>query len=109
LSSRFAARRSQPHLRVACAAVLEVVAFRHGETTLNAAGCLTGQLDPPLTARGREQARGLAVLLSGTFDRRLHSGLRRAEETLALAGYGEGAEAEPRFRERSFGVLEGRP
>lgn len=89
--------------------MLEVIAFRHGETTLNADGRLTGQLDPPLTARGREQARALAEVVEGPFDRRIHSGLRRARETLALAGHGDGAEIEPRFMERSFGALEGRP
>lgn len=89
--------------------MLEVVAFRHGETTLNAAGRLTGQLDPPLTAEGRRQAEALAGLVAGPFDRRVHSGLARAAETLALAGHGAGAAAEPRLMERSFGALEGEP
>ena len=40
--------------------MLEVTAVRHGETTFDAAGLLTGRGDPPLNARGREQARALA-------------------------------------------------
>lgn len=91
-------------------AVLHVVAFRHGETTLNAEGRLTGQLDPPLTARGREQARALAeVVGGGGFDRVVHSGLARAEETLRLAGWGGDVLVDERWRERSFGALEGEP
>jgi broad specificity phosphatase PhoE len=94
-------------------AMLELVAIRHGETTLNAAGRLTGQLDPPLTARGRAQAAALAPLVAGTFDRRLHSGAQRAADTLRIAcdaaGLGDVALiGDPCWRERSFGTLEGR-
>jgi broad specificity phosphatase PhoE len=92
--------------------LLRVVAFRHGETTLNASGRLTGQLDPELTERGREQARALADVVRGPFDHRIHSGLRRAAETLRIAtgdGDAAAAESDPRWRERSFGALEGEP
>jgi len=95
--------------------LVTLVAIRHGETTLNAAGRLTGQLDPPLTARGREQAVALAPVVAGAFDRRVHSGARRAEETLRIAceaaGLGPSVAlvADPRWRERSFGALEGEP
>jgi broad specificity phosphatase PhoE len=93
--------------------VLELVAIRHGETTLNAAGRLTGQLDPPLTARGREQAVALAPVVAGAFDLRLHSGARRAADTLRIAcdaaGLGDVALiGDPCWRERSLGTLEGR-
>jgi broad specificity phosphatase PhoE len=92
--------------------MLELVAIRHGETTLNAAGRLTGQLDPPLTARGREQAVALAPVVAGDFDLRLHSGTQRAADTLQIACDAAGLQgvelvADPRWRERSFGVLEG--
>ena len=91
---------------------VRLVAVRHGETTLNAAGRLTGQLDPPLTARGREQARALAPLVAGAFDVVTHSGSRRTTETLALARPGldrdgAGIEVDARWRERSFGAVEG--
>ena len=65
--------------------MLQLVAIRHGETTLNAAGRLTGQLDPPLTARGRAQAAALAPLVAGGFDLRLHSATQRAADTLRIA------------------------
>lgn len=94
--------------------MLELVAIRHGETTLNAAGRLTGQLDPPLTARGREQATALAPTVAGDFDLRVHSGTQRAADTLRIACDAAGLHgvelvADPRWRERSFGALEGEP
>jgi broad specificity phosphatase PhoE len=94
--------------------MLELVAIRHGETTLNAARRLTGQLDPPLTARGREQAAALAPVVAGAFDLRLHSATRRAADTLRIAGdvaglHGVELVGDRRWRERSFGVLEGEP
>jgi broad specificity phosphatase PhoE len=91
--------------------MVELVAVRHGETTLNAAGRLTGQLDPPLTARGREQAVALGPVLAGagTFDVVVHSGTVRTAQTLAAAGVPEPWRVDARFLERSFGALEGEP
>ena len=93
---------------------LTLVAIRHGETTLNAAGRLTGQLDPPLTPRGREQAAALAPTVRDGFDLRLHSGATRAADTLKIACDAAGLHdalliADPRWLERSFGTLAGRP
>jgi broad specificity phosphatase PhoE len=95
-------------------ALVHLVAIRHAETTLNAAGRLSGRLDPPLTARGREQAAGLAPVVAGDFDLRLHSGALRAAQTLRIACDAAGQEGveligDPRWLERSFGVLEGEP
>lgn len=90
--------------------MVELVAVRHGETELNAAGLLTGQLDPPLTARGREQGAALAAQLGGRFDVVVHSGARRTAQTLAAAGFDPAtARIDERFLERSFGALEGQP
>jgi broad specificity phosphatase PhoE len=92
--------------------MVELLAVRHGETTLNAAGRLTGQLDPPLTARGRAQAAALAPLLGaagGGFDVVVHSGTLRTAETLAAAGVPEPWRVDARLRERAFGALEGEP
>lgn len=88
----------------------ELVAVRHGETTLNAAGRLTGQLDPPLTAHGRAQAAALAPLLAERrFDAVVHSGTLRTAQTLAAAGVPEPWQVDARFLERAFGALEGEP
>src|SRR5712692_84938 len=38
---------------------------RHGESTWNAARRIQGQLDPPLSERGAEQARELAARMRG--------------------------------------------
>jgi probable phosphoglycerate mutase len=94
--------------------MLELTAVRHGETTFNAAGLLTGRRDPPLTARGREQARALASLVRADWDVVAHSGARRARDTLALACAGAGASLpapriDQRWLERGFGTLEGGP
>jgi broad specificity phosphatase PhoE len=90
--------------------MVQLLAVRHGETTLNAAGRLTGQLDPPLTARGREQGAGLAPLLAaGGFDAVVHSGTLRTAQTLAAAGVPGPWRVDARFLERSFGALEGEP
>lgn len=88
----------------------ELTAIRHGETTLNAAGRLTGQLDPPLTARGRAQAAALAPLLAQQrFDVVVHSGTLRTAQTLTAAGVPEPWRVDARFLERAFGALEGEP
>lgn len=90
--------------------MVELVAVRHGETVLNAGGLLTGQLDPPLTEKGWEQGRALAGRLDGSFDVVVHSGTVRTAQTLAAAGFDPAAACvDPRFRERSFGTLEGEP
>lgn len=41
----------------------EVYLLRHGESTANAQGLFTGVLNPPLTERGRIEARGAGLLL----------------------------------------------
>ena len=92
-----------------------VTAIRHGQSTLNAAGLFTGQLDPPLTPWGRRQAGTLRQSLADShWDRCLHSGARRARDTLQIALRTEaGPAAEPRtdtrLRERFYGSLEGTP
>lgn len=67
----------------------EVFLLRHGETEWNAAGRFQGQLDSPLTQRGRDQAaeagRTLAAELAGRSIPPLHvSPLGRAQETAAI-------------------------
>ena len=62
---------------------------RHGESTWNAEHLLQGQLDPPLSQTGREQARGLAEMVGGLAlppERVVCSDLGRARETAELIG-----------------------
>jgi probable phosphoglycerate mutase len=83
---------------------------RHGESTWNAEERLQGQLDPPLSERGREQARALggALDLSGfPPERVLCSDLARARETAELLGVRPGR-YEPRWREIDIGAWGGR-
>src|ERR671932_2860103 len=66
-----------------------LVIVRHGESTWNAEERLQGQLDPPLSERGREQALALraAADLSGfPPERTICSDLSRARETAELLG-----------------------
>jgi broad specificity phosphatase PhoE len=84
---------------------------RHGESTWNAEERLQGQLDPPLSGLGREQAAALgrAVDLTGfPSERILCSDLARARETAELLGVRPGR-FEPRWREIDIGAWGGRP
>jgi glucosyl-3-phosphoglycerate phosphatase len=73
-----------------------LILVRHGESTWNAEERLQGQLDPPLSERGREQSRGLARVVNGVPDERVVcSDLGRARETADLMGLRPG-----RFDER---------
>jgi len=86
---------------------LELWLVRHGQTTANVAGLLSGWLDVPLTEQGRTQARLAAQRLAGRrFDGVWSSDLERAVATARLA-WGEPV-ADRRLREIHFGELEGR-
>jgi broad specificity phosphatase PhoE len=83
---------------------------RHGESTWNAEHRLQGQLDPPLSELGREQARALAaaVDLSGfPPERTICSDLTRARETAELLGL-RPSRYEERWREIDIGEWGGR-
>lgn len=84
---------------------------RHGETDHNATGRTMGQLDIPLNARGREQARQTADFLKRyPIKRIISSDLGRAVATAQplAAILGLTVEPEARLRELSFGILEGK-
>lgn len=90
--------------------------LRHGETEWNAARRFQGQLDSPLTRRGRDQAaevgRTLAASLAGRSILPLHvSPLGRARETAAivacqLSGL-HPCQVEPRLQEVTTGTWDG--
>jgi broad specificity phosphatase PhoE len=61
--------------------------IRHGESAWNAAGRWQGRGDPPLSQRGRDQARRLAAELAGAgIEVIVASDLVRAAETAAILG-----------------------
>lgn len=82
---------------------------RHGESVWNADGRWQGQADPPLTERGRDQARHAAASL-GSIDAIVTSDLERAADTGAIIARELGVDhlaVEPRLRERDAGPLSG--
>jgi broad specificity phosphatase PhoE len=99
-----------------------LIFMRHGETAYNAEGRRQGQLDIPLNARGREQARSVGRTLragigaeiaqleaAGAF---IASPLIRARETMEIAreaiGLAPGRyRLDPELQEISFGAWEG--
>jgi probable phosphoglycerate mutase len=91
---------------------MELILIRHGESTANASGVWQGQLDFPLSDRGREQARLAGRALAGTPVHGLYaSPLLRAFETAELlareAGFDVEAVPLDGLKERRGGLLEG--
>ena len=91
---------------------MKLLLIRHGESVANTEGRLQGQMDSPLTDRGREQAHALACRL--VRERwpvsSIHSSdLRRAAETGEILGVALGAPVflDERLREQGVGVLTG--
>lgn len=83
---------------------------RHGETAWNVAGRYQGQLDPPLNARGRAQARATAARLAEKPIAAIYSSdLARAHQTAeALAASMRlPVRADPRLREINQGEWQG--
>ena len=99
-----------------------LIFVRHGETAYNAESRLQGQLDIPLNARGREQARAiggtLRSLVGSEIDRLdeaqafFASPLGRARETMEIVREAMGLapkryRLDPVLKELSFGAWEG--
>ncbi len=87
-----------------------LILIRHGETLWNRERRMQGQRDSPLTDTGMHQARCLGRRLADlSFSVLYSSDLGRAYETArSVAGVtGHDIAAEPRLRERHFGVFEG--
>jgi probable phosphoglycerate mutase len=109
-----------------CLSVLDfphrIIFVRHGETAYNAENRLQGQLDIPLNARGREQARAIGRALRSLVGREIDqldearaffaSPRERARETMEIARDAMGLRPgryrlDPVLKELSFGVWEG--
>lgn len=85
--------------------------IRHGETAWNAEHRIQGRLDVPLSTTGVWQAGRLAERLAGEpIDAVVSSDLARARMTAAPVAEAHGLRmvAEPRLRERVFGIFEGK-
>ena len=94
-----------------------VVFLRHGESTANAGGTLSGWEDVPLTAQGELQAQEAGRRMAGSaLDRVFSSDLQRARRTaeLALSAWSEATgrpappiQLLPALRERNLGDWQG--
>lgn len=88
-----------------------VLLVRHGVTAWNRAGRLQGWAPVRLAERGREQARALGAAIADAYavDGVTASDLPRAAETADLAAdhLGVNPSADPDWRERDLGVLQG--
>jgi probable phosphoglycerate mutase len=83
---------------------------RHGEAEGNREGRFLGQVDPPLTQRGKEQARRQGDALKGLgVARILSSDLVRAYTTASIIAEALGlpVHSTPALREVSHGVIDG--
>ena len=84
--------------------------IRHGETDWNRQHRFQGQIDVPLNALGREQARRLGQRLAAEpIDALIASDLQRARQTAQALVDAQGriVQIEPLWREQGFGILEG--
>lgn len=90
---------------------MRLIVIRHGETEWNVQHRYQGQLDSPLTAKGRQQAEAIGERLkSFQFDRIVSSDLGRAVDTCrAIAQHHESTpwDQDSGLRERNFGALAG--
>ena len=86
----------------------EVYLVRHGQTEWSLSGRHTGRTDIPLTAAGEEAARKLAGRLpSINFAAVWSSPSQRAQNTCALAGFGDRRVVKDDLAEWDYGAYEG--
>lgn len=93
---------------------LHILLLRHGQTDANAAGVLQGHMPTPLNRLGVRQAERLAERLASfrpSIDVLISSDLPRATQTAgAIAAVcGLAPVVDGAWRERGFGLLEGKP
>jgi len=93
---------------------LKITLLRHAESTGNAADCLQGQNNAPLTKKGVRQAKALAEYWNDhgeKFDLIISSPQERARSTAQIIAktLGIALQFDPAWMERAFGILEGVP
>lgn len=89
---------------------MRVYVIRHGESEMNKQKVWSGQLDTPLTDKGREDATLAREYLKGvSFDKVYASDLCRATETAKIALPEKEFETTALLREYNFGTLGGTP
>ena len=93
---------------------LHILLLRHGQTDSNASGVLQGHQPTPLNRLGIQQAHALANRLHSyrpSIDVLISSDLPRATQTAGpiAAACGLPVVTDNAWRERSFGLLEGKP
>ena len=91
-----------------------ITLLRHAESAGNAADCLQGQNNAPLTKRGVRQAKALAEFWNDhgdKFDLIISSPQERARSTAQIIAKTLGIvlQFDPAWMERAFGILEGVP
>ena len=91
-----------------------ITLLRHAESTGNAAECLQGQNNAPLTKEGERQAKALAKYWKDhgdKFDLIISSPQERARSTAQIIAktLGIALQFDPTWMERAFGILEGVP
>jgi len=91
-----------------------ITLLRHAESTGNAAGCLQGQNNAPLTKEGERQAKALAKYWKDhgeNFDSIISSPQERARSTAQTIAktLGITLQFDSAWMERAFGILEGVP
>ena len=86
----------------------QIFIARHGATEWSKSGQHTSRTDLMLLPEGEEQARGMRSKLDGVeFSLVLCSPLQRAQETCALAGFGNVAQTTDDLVEWDYGEYEG--
>jgi broad specificity phosphatase PhoE len=96
--------------RAPLSAGLRLLLVRHAETVWNAAGRIQGQVDPPLSDRGRRQCELLGRRFDGCRVNTIHSSdLQRAAHTADAVAAATGARVvlTKRLREIALGEWEG--
>lgn len=82
--------------------------IRHEETPLNAAGRNRGTDDPPLSAKGRQDAISTGKMLSGKIDRVVADKTQRTQQTAKLMAPGKRIETDSRLRTLDIGNESGK-